>query len=157
MPSPPIIAFENSAVPAGLDLLPPKPGVETPGYCRSPLRGSRHNVGRGDGGAKRASRRIADFFNAVNTAIRTWRNFAVAVELDVRRQVVGIVDGFTIGLAFLQSELLGRAVNLTKIVDTGISTTRASRTHEIGDGNDYQNPHAKNGQGNQHPCLPRYR
>jgi hypothetical protein len=35
LPSSPIIAFENSAVPAGLDPLSPKPGIETPGYCQN--------------------------------------------------------------------------------------------------------------------------
>ena len=99
LPSSPIIAFENSAVPARLDPLSPKPGVETPGYCQTPLRGSGQNVSRDDIGAKRASRNKTDFFNAVNTTLRTRWKFSVLPKLDVRRQVVGIVDGFTISLA----------------------------------------------------------
>jgi hypothetical protein len=35
LPSSPVIAFEISAVPAGLILLRDFPGVETPGYCRN--------------------------------------------------------------------------------------------------------------------------
>ena len=85
LPSSPIIAFEKLAVPAGLNLLPPKPGVETPGYCRSPLRGSWQNVCRGDGGAERTGWSIADFFDGINAALRTRWNFAVFVEFDVWR------------------------------------------------------------------------
>ena len=61
--------------------------------------GSGQNVGRGDGGAERAGQNVADFFDAINSARWTRWNFAVFVEFDVRRQVVGIVDGFTICLA----------------------------------------------------------
>ena len=80
-------------------------------------------MGWGDGGAERAGRLVANFFDAVNTARWTRWNFAIFVEFDVRRQVVRKVDGLTIGLAFFQSEFLGRGINLTKIVDAGVCWT----------------------------------
>ena len=82
LPSSPIIAFENSAVPAGLDPISPEPGVETPGYCQSPLRGSGQNVGRSDVGAERAGRNIANFPNHVNAAGWTFRKIALRIEFD---------------------------------------------------------------------------
>jgi len=82
--------------------------------------GSRQNVGRGNGGAKRTSWNIADFFDAVHATFRARRNFAVFVELDVRCQVVGIVDGFAVCLAVFQSKLIRSGINLAKIIDATI-------------------------------------
>ena len=113
-------------------------------------------MGRGDGGAERAGRSVADFLDGINSALRTWWNFTVAVEFDVRCQVVGIVDGFTIGFAFLQSELLDCNVNLTQVVDARIESSCASRAYKIwNDGSQDKNSDNKT---NDHPHNPfRYR
>ena len=89
-------------------------------YCQSPLRGSGQNVGRGDGGAERTGRSIANFLDGINATLRTRWDFTVFVELDVGRQVVGEID-FISGFQILfQSELISCGVNLAQVVDAGI-------------------------------------
>ena len=95
------------------------------------LRGSGHNMGRIHVRAERASWFIADFFEGIHTTLRTRRNFAVLVELDVRRQVGGKVDGFTIGLAIFQGEFLGGNINLAKVVDAKDPLTRIMYPNKI--------------------------
>ena len=94
----------------------PTHGV-TVGYSRSPLRGSGQNVGPVAIGAQRAGRSVADFLDGINSALWTWWNFTLTIELNVWRQIVGEIDGFAIGLAFLQSEFLGGDINLTQIIN----------------------------------------
>ena len=92
-------------------------------------------MGRGDGGAERAGRNITNFFNDINSAGWTGWNFAIFVELDVRRQVAGIVDGFAVCLAVFQSKLIRSGINLTEIVDASIGRAAASIWNEIWYGN----------------------
>lgn len=78
-------------------------------------------MGRSDGGAERAGWRLAKFFERINTAGWTWRNFAVLVELDVRRNVTRKVDGLSIFLAFVQCKLIGGGIYLTQVVDASVN------------------------------------
>ena len=64
-----------------------------------------------DGVAQCANRRLADFANIVNAALRTQWDFSGAVEFDVRRQVVGEVDAVAIPQMIGQSELVGCGIN----------------------------------------------
>ena len=120
-----------------------KPTVVTVGYHLSPLRGSRQNVGRGDSGAERTDRCIAHFLDGINAAFRARRNFAGPVELDVRRQIVGEIDGFTIGLASFQRELIGCGINLAKMIDTAIGRTGVSRPKTVGRVKEHKQPEAR--------------
>ena len=96
-----------------------------------------------DGGAERTSWCIAHFLDGINAALRTWLNFASLVELDVRRQIVGKIDGFTIGLASFQRELIGRGINLAKMIDTAIGRTGVSRPNTVGRAKEHKQPEAR--------------
>jgi len=77
------------------------------------------NVGRGDSGAERTGWNLSDFFDGINTSRWAGGDFTLAIELDVRRQVVGIVDGVAVCLAVFQSKLIRSSINLAQIVDAG--------------------------------------
>ena len=63
----------------------------------------------------------------INAPNRTRRNAADLVELDVRRQVVGIVNRVARAFAALHGELIGSVVKLTKIIDAAIGLLSSSR------------------------------
>lgn len=69
-------------------------------------------MGRSGDAAQRTSWKLADFFDGISAASRTLRDFAVTVELDVRRQVFWKADGIADFFAFLQGKLSGRSINL---------------------------------------------
>jgi len=76
---------------------------------------------RGYGGAKRTGgRRANGKCGAIGAAGRARRDAAGRVQLDVRRQVAGKVDGGARGFAFFQRKLIGRGVDLAEVVDTAI-------------------------------------
>ena len=76
-----------------------------------------------DGGAERAGRRLANFGDVISATGRTWCNFAISVQLDVGRQVIGKIDRCAIGQMIHQCELICCGVNLTQVVDAGIGRT----------------------------------
>ena len=78
-------------------------------------------MGWGDSGAERAGWKFADFVEVINAAARTSGNLTLAVEFDVRRQVVWKVDGFAVGFVLFQSKLICSGINLTHIVDAGVA------------------------------------
>ena len=80
---------------------------------------SRQDVA-GIGDTKRAFGNLPDPPNAVATTAGTSGNFPCAVELDIRREVVGKMNGFTVGLALFQSKLVRSGINLTKVVDASV-------------------------------------
>ena len=76
------------------------------------------NVGLGNVGAEGTRRNVANFFNRINAAGWTRRDFSRAGELDVIRQVAGEIDVVAIGQMIFQSELISGGINLMQIVDT---------------------------------------
>ena len=103
-------------------------------------------MGRGDGIAERTSRRITNFFDGINATSRTSGNLALAVEFDVRRQVVGILNGFAVGLVVFQGELVGGGINLAKVIDANShrSAVVSSGGDKIGSSNQNQKENSKN-------------
>ena len=101
-------------------------------------------MGRGDGVAERAGRNIANFFDAVNTALRTRWDFTVFGEFDVGRQVVWKIDFISSFQILFQSELVRCGINLAEVVDTSIHRAGASCLDEIG-GAGYKNPDTEKG------------
>ena len=93
------------------------------------------NVGWHNVGAERTSWSLANSSNVINAAGWTAVNFTFTVELDVRRQVVGKVDDFAIGLVPLKSKLICGGINLAKVVDAGVGGTAVSAADKIWDGN----------------------
>ena len=71
--------------------------------------------------SKRTYGFFTDFFNGVNAARRTSGNLALAVEFDVRRQVVWKTDAVAIGQVIFQCELIRGSINLAKVVDAGVA------------------------------------
>lgn len=100
-------------------------------------------MARRDGVAERASRRITKFFYGINAAARTFGNLALAVEFDVGRQVVGEINGFTVGFVPLQSKLISDSIKLAEVVDARIASTNM-RTNKIRNSNQNQNENSKN-------------
>jgi len=81
---------------------------------------SRQNVGWSYGCAERASWFIANFFERINAALWTSRNFPLAIKLDVRCQIiweVNFVTGFQI---LFQRKLIGGSINLPEVIDASI-------------------------------------
>ena len=71
---------------------------------------------------QRAGRGIAYLANLIGATIRTRWNFARTVELNIRRKIVRIMEGCTIGRHLMfQGELIDGGVNLPKVVDAGVS------------------------------------
>jgi hypothetical protein len=83
--------------------------------------------------AQRAGRRGADCGAGIVAAGGAGRNAGARVQLDVGRQVTGIVDGGTGGLAFFQRKLAGGGVDLTHVIDTGVGLRGGTRFHEVRD------------------------
>jgi len=69
--------------------------------------------------SKRTGRFLANFFDRINTTLWTWGNFALAIEFDVRRQVVWKIDQSSDIFAVFKGELICGGIDLTKIIDTG--------------------------------------
>jgi hypothetical protein len=115
------------------------------GYFLSPLRSSGQNVGRGDGGAERTSRLVANFFEGIDTAQWTCWNLPVFVQPDIGCQVVRKVDSLAIGLALFQSELLGSSIKLEQIADA--SRVINTRRNKIGN---YNSHHQSRAEANSH-------
>ena len=57
----------------------------------------------------------------VNATGWTRGNLAVAVEFDVRRQVVGEINPIAIRQVLFQSELIGGGINLAKVIDASVA------------------------------------
>jgi hypothetical protein len=100
---------------------------------------SGQNVSGSDGGAERTNRRITNFFDDINATARTFGNLALTVKLDVRRQVVGILNGFTICLVIFQSELVRSGINLAEVVETAVGSRWEMRPDEIRHDSDQEN------------------
>ena len=79
-----------------------------------------------DVGADRASGRFANSLDGVAAAIRASGNVAGTIELDIRREVIGKIDGRPVGQLMFQGELVGRRINLPEVVDAGVATTRGA-------------------------------
>lgn len=126
------------------------------GYHLSPLRGSGQRVPRKTVCGERTGRSVADSFDGINAALRTWWDFAVFGELDVGRQIIGKVDGFAILFVFLQGELIGCGINLTQVVDAGIHSAGASCLDEIGKDDQHENSGTKKGEDDQSFGFPRH-
>ena len=88
-------------------------------------------MGGGDGIAQRANRYAAAPLDMIAAAGRTRGNFALAVELDVGRQIIWKADGFAIGLVIFQSELVGGRINLAHIIDAGVGGASAVLVNTI--------------------------
>ena len=82
---------------------------------------SLQNVSWGHRGAKGAGRGVTDPLETVNATVRTGRDFACAVQLDVVRQVVWEVDGSAIGFVLFKRELVHGGLNLPEVVDARIA------------------------------------
>ena len=86
-------------------------------------------------GAERAGWIFADSSNEVNAAGRTRWDFTCAVEFDVRRKVVGEMDGFSICFMVFQSELIRGSIKLAKVVEAGVRGAAMSATNKTWNGN----------------------
>ena len=73
-----------------------------------------------DGGAEGAGWFVADFLDGIAPALRASGNLARAVELYVRHQVGGKIDGAAIRLVIFQGELVGSGINLAEVIDAGV-------------------------------------
>ena len=82
-----------------------------------------------------ATRVRANIITVVGAAGRTRRNAARRVQLDVGHEFGRIGDGSTGALALFQRELVGRRVNLSEVVDTGVGLRGGARLHEVGNRN----------------------
>ena len=78
------------------------------------------NVRGNDAGAERASWSFADSADVIKTTRRTRRNFAVFVQLDVRRQIVWKINFVIVGQMMFQSKLIRSGINLAEVVDAGV-------------------------------------
>jgi hypothetical protein len=94
----------------------------------TPLRGSGQNVGRGNIGAERASRRLANFSNRVNAAGWTSRKITLCVEFDervitfafnIRPDVVYSNNVVTLCIV-LQRPFIFCRINLAQVIDAAI-------------------------------------
>ena len=68
----------------------------------------------------------------INAALGAPRNLSGAVQLDVRRQIVGESDGRAIGQMLFQSELVRGGINLTEIIDTSVTARCGTSLDKIG-------------------------
>lgn len=82
------------------------------------------------GGAKRASRFLANSLDGIDAPSGASWNLPGAVELNVRRQVIRKIDWSAIGKVMFQRELLCSSSNLTKIIRTGVGRTIESSQDE---------------------------
>jgi hypothetical protein len=78
-----------------------------------------------------ASREVTNPLDTVNTSVRTGWDFTCAVKLDVRCQVIGKVDRFTVGLVVFKSELICSRINLAEVVNTRVGSTGGTGFDEI--------------------------
>lgn len=81
--------------------------------------------------AQRASRRVADSSERVSAVRGARRNGTRSVELDVGSQVSAQGEGVTSLFALFQSELVGRRVNLTEVVDASIGLRGSASFDEV--------------------------
>jgi hypothetical protein len=79
-------------------------------------------------------RDVAHSAHRVAAAGRTGRKAAVGIQLNVRSQVVGIVDRGAGLLACFQSPFIHCRGNLPHIVDASILLGRSTGLHEVGNG-----------------------
>ena len=86
---------------------------------------------RSDRGAERARRCGANRTVSVGTTSGARRNAASGVELDVRGQVTGIVDGSAGGLAVFKGEFIGGSIDLAQVIDASIGLRGSTSLHEV--------------------------
>ena len=109
-----------------------------------PPKTSRQDVDGCDGDAEGTRRRLADFADVINTAGGTGGNFPSTVQLDVRCQVIGEIDGFAISLMIFQNELIRGGIYLAEVIDTRIDRWSRSRLDKIRHDHQNEESQAKN-------------
>ena len=95
-------------------------------------------MGRCNRVAQRACRVVADY-NRIDI-VATRRTYIIASRYvryatQIRRKIAKKPAACSGGLAGIHCPLVGRPVNLTKVVDAGVSLRGGTRFHEVGDGN----------------------
>jgi len=89
------------------------------------------NVRRSYCRTQRADRAGANHGVVVGAEGRTWRHAAVRVQLDIRRQIVRVVDAAAAGFIMFHRELGGRRVNLAEVVDASVGLRGGAGFHEV--------------------------
>jgi len=86
--------------------------------------------------SERTSREVTNPLDTVNTSVRTGRDFTCAVKLDVRCQVIGEIDRFTVGLVVFKSKLICSRINLAEVINTRARSTGGTGFDEIWKGDE---------------------
>jgi len=92
----------------------------------------RQHVSRGHGGVQAAVWIRANCGAAVGATGGASRNTAGGIELDIRSQIARVCDGRAGSLMLFERELIGRGVNLTKVIDTSIGLRGGTGFYKVG-------------------------